>query len=263
MQIISWNVASVRARLDLIRELLVQKNPDFLFLQEIKATDETFPFDYFLKLGYRSVISGQKSFNGVAILSKKEISSPITKLPTIDEGENPQARFVQCLYKGIYFISVYVPNGNPPEKDPNDTSRLEYKLTWLNALRTYLANLSMHRIPFVIGGDFNVIEKDGDVYNPKLYETNALMLPSVREAFSRLNSIGLVNSLRQFQTQPHIYSFWDFQGGCWPKNYGMLLDHIFVSDNLKNELNSAGVYKDFRGKEKPSDHTPVYCHLSI
>lgn len=265
MQIISWNVASVRARLPLIRDLLVQKNPDILFLQEIKATSETFPFDYFNQLGYRSVISGQKGYNGVAVLSKLPIVEPLDELPTLPvaDGEQKEARFAQCIYKGIRLISVYVPNGNPPEKNPNDTSRLIYKLKWMEALTSYLKNLSALKAPFIIGGDFNVIEKDADVYNPDVYRTNALMLPSVREAFQRLNALPVTNTLRHLNKEAHIYSFWDFQAGAWPKNNGMLLDHIFVSNPLEQSLTASGVYKDFRAKEKPSDHAPVFCHLKL
>lgn len=262
MQIISWNVASVRARLDLIRELLVTKNPDILFLQEIKATTDSFPFDYFNQLGYRAVISGQKSFNGVAILTKLPVIEPLDELPTWN-GSEKQARFAQCIYKGIRLISVYVPNGNPPEKDPNDTSRLEYKLRWLSALTDYLKNLSALKLPFIIGGDFNVIEKDYDVYNPELYRENALMLPIVRDAFTRLNTLPITNTLRHINKEAHLYSFWDFQGGAWQKNNGMLLDHIFVSNPLEQSLKSAGIYKDFRAKEKPSDHVPVFCHIDF
>lgn len=262
MQIISWNVASVRARLDLIRELLVTKNPDILFLQEIKATTDSFPFDYFNQLGYRAVISGQKSFNGVAILTKLPVIEPLDELPTWN-GLEKQARFAQCIYKGIRLISVYVPNGNPPEKDPNDTSRLEYKLRWLSALTDYLKNLSALKLPFIIGGDFNVIEKDYDVYNPELYRENALMLPIVRDAFTRLNALPITNTLRHINKEAHLYSFWDFQGGAWQKNNGMLLDHIFVSNPLEQSLKSAGIYKDFRAKEKPSDHVPVFCHIDF
>lgn len=264
MQIISWNVASIRARLNLIRDLLINKSPDVLFLQEIKATEETFPYDYFLRLGYRSIISGQKSYNGVAILTKLPVVEPLTNLPTLNtENEEPEARFVQCIYKGIRLISVYVPNGNPPEKNPEDTSRLIYKLKWMEALTTYLKNLSALKAPFIIGGDFNVIEKDFDVYNPNAYRENALMLPSVRESFAKLNALPITNTLRHLNKEPHIYSFWDFQYGAWPKNLGMLLDHIFVSNPLELSLTSSGIYKDIRAKEKPSDHAPVFCNLTL
>ncbi|MBQ8251517.1 MAG: exodeoxyribonuclease III [Alphaproteobacteria bacterium] len=262
MQIISWNVASVRARLNLIIELLKEKNPDVLFLQEIKATDETFPFEHFNQLGYRAIISGQKSFNGVAILTKLAVSEPLYQLPTW-KGEIQQARFVQTTYKNIRFISVYIPNGNPPEKDPTDTSRLTYKLDWMKALTDYLKNLSALKLPFIIGGDFNVIEKDYDVYNPELYRENALMLPRVRDAFSLLNSLPITNTLRHLNKEPHLYSFWDFQGGAWQKNLGMLLDHIFVSKELESGIKFSGIYKDYRGKEKPSDHTPIFCQIDL
>ncbi len=260
MQIISWNVASARARLSLLKTLLMTENPDILMLQEIKATEETFPFQEFLNLGYHSYISGQKGFNGVAILSKKELEIKYTSLPTLEE-ETPQARFIECVLNDIHFISVYIPNGNPPEKDPFDTTRLTYKLKWMQALNKHIENLKNEKIFFVLGGDFNVIEKDTDVYNPSLYRDNALMLPSVRNEFSVLQNSDLVNTIRLFNPNPHTYSFWDFQGGCWFKNYGMLLDHIFIPKEKEKRLQSSGILKEYRGMEKPSDHVPVFCYL--
>lgn len=262
MQIISWNVASVRARLPLILKLLNEKKPDFLFLQEIKATEETFPYDAFLNIGYHSFIAGQKGFNGVAILSRLSITNPLTQLPGFDDPYN-QARFVQCEYKNTLFISVYVPNGNPPEKDPSDTTRLSYKIQWLNSLHKYISFLSAQKKNFVLAGDFNVIVHDSDVYNPEIYRNNALMLPVVRETFSKLTLLPITNTLRKLHKDPHIYSFWDFQYGSWQKNLGMLLDYIFVSENFSNNITFSGVYKEFRALEKTSDHAPVFCVLNV
>ncbi|MBO7243858.1 MAG: exodeoxyribonuclease III [Alphaproteobacteria bacterium] len=260
MQIISWNVASARARLPLLKKLLLEENPDILFLQEIKATEETFPFDEFLSLGYHAYIRGEKGFNGVAILSKKELEVKHINLPTL-EDETQQARYIECAFNNIHFISVYVPNGNPPEKDPFNNERLLYKIKWMKALNEHLKTLIDKNIFFVIGGDFNVIEKDSDVYNPELYRQNALMVPPVRKEFSLLQEQGLVNTIRLFNPTPHTYSFWDFQGGCWFKNLGMLLDHIFIPKDKEKRIQSSGILKEYRGLEKPSDHVPVFCSL--
>lgn len=260
MQIISWNVASVRARLPLIKKLLIEENPDILFLQEIKATEETFPFQDFASLGYHSYIRGEKGFNGVAVLSKKELEVKHTDLPTLDEG-NQQARFIECTLNNIHFISVYLPNGNPPEKDPFSNERLINKIKWMEALIKHLEKLHNEKAFFIMGGDFNVIEKDTDVYNPSLYRENALMVPPVREKFAQLQAIGLFNTVRALNPKPHTYSFWDFQGGCWFKNLGMLLDHIFIPKEKEHRLLASGILKEYRGLEKPSDHVPVFCEI--
>lgn len=257
MQIISWNVASARARTPLIEKLLSEKRPDILLLQEIKSTNETFPFQTFSKLGYHTYISGQKGFNGVAILSKKELTVLNTSLPSLQE-EIPEARYIECKDETTHFISVYVPNGNPPEKDPFSTHRLEYKLKWMHALYEHLKHLQNEKVSFIIGGDFNVIEKETDVYNPEVYRDNALMVPPVLTAFKLIQSTGILNAIRLFNSNPHTYSFWDFQGGAWFKNLGMLLDHIFIPEQEKNIVIDSGILKEYRGFEKPSDHVPVY-----
>jgi len=261
-QIISWNVASVRARLDNVIKLLNQQQPDVVFLQEIKATTETFPSFDFLTLGYQSVINGQKSYNGVAILSKRPLRNIIDVLPNFQDNEEKQARFIQAEDSdGTIYISVYVPNGNAPEKDPTDTSRLAYKLKWMQALNVHIAALLKQGKAVVLGGDFNVIEKDTDVYNPEVYRTNALMVPEVRQKFAQLNALPITNTIRAFNPEPHTYSFWDFQMMAWQRNLGMLLDALFVSDNLMPMVKQAGILKDVRGWDKTSDHAPVFCIL--
>ena len=260
MQIISWNVASVRARLPLLKKLLTEENPDIVLLQEIKATHETFPFEEISSLGYYSYIRGEKGFNGVAILSKKELEVKYTDLPTL-EDETPPARFIECVMNNIHFISVYVPNGNPPEKDPFNNERLRYKIKWMKALNKHLESLQKEKSFFIIGGDFNVIEKDSDVYNPELYRQNALMVFEVRNEFNNMQKQGLTNAISLFNPTPYTYSFWDFQGGCWFKNLGMLLDHIFIPQEKEKRIQASGILKEYRGLEKPSDHVPVFCYL--
>lgn len=258
-KIISWNVASVRARLPVLMKLMDREQPDLVFLQEIKAEEDTFPFFDFKTIGYDAVISGQKSYNGVAILSKEKLARVTTKL--FDE-DVPQARFVEAeTPSGLTVISVYVPNGNPPEKDPTDKTKLAYKLKWMDALNQHIKGLLNAGKRVVLGGDFNVIERDSDVYNPEPYRTNALMLPEVREKYAELLALPIVNAIRLKNAEPHTYSFWDFQMGAWPRNLGMLLDALFVNKELAENVTAAGVLKDVRGWEKTSDHAPIYLVL--
>ena len=261
-QIISWNVASVRARLDNVLKLLNQQKPDIVFLQEIKTTSDTFPVFDFLTEGYYAILNGQKSYNGVAILSQRPLTNVIDKLPGFQDGEPRQARFIQAEDQdGIVYICVYVPNGNASEKNPQDTSKLQYKLEWMQALNLHIASLLKQGKSLVLGGDFNVIEKDTDVYNPEAYRTNALMVPQVRQKFAQLNSLEITNTIRHFNPEPHTYSFWDFQMMAWQKNWGMLLDALFVSNNLLPIVTRAGILKEIRGWDKTSDHAPIYCIL--
>lgn len=260
MQIVSWNVASVRARLPLILELLEETKPDVLLLQEIKTIEANFPFESFKKAGYESAVCGQKAFNGVAFLARTSLSNIITTLPGLPE-EYKEARFIQADYQGITLMNVYVPNGNPPLNNPLDNSRLLNKLMWMKTLTAYLKQLLSQNKPLILGGDFNVIENDFDVYDPELYRENALMLPIVRETFAQLTALPLTNAVRCFNTEQPLYSFWDFQMSSWQKNWGMLLDHLFVSPSLAPFLTDAGIYKSMRGKTRPSDHVPVWCTL--
>ncbi len=259
MQIISWNVASVRARLPLLTTLLLEKKPDILFLQEIKALPATFPFKNIEALGYQAYISGQKGFNGVAILSRMPLRNIQTAIPQNDTDE--QARFIQAEDDKTIYISVYVPNGNAPMNNPTDTTRLHYKQAWLNLFLQHLNTLSLSNKQIIIGGDFNVIARDEDVYNINAFQGNALIDPTVRRQFAEITNLPLINTLRFLHPTEIIYSFWDFQMGAAQRNLGMLLDYIFISSRMQARLTAAGVYKDYRYKPKPSDHAPVFCEL--
>jgi len=256
-RIISWNVASVRARMPVLVHFLKQEQPDFVLLQEIKATEENFPFMDFQIEGYRAVISGQKGYNGVAILAKKALLNVQDKL----SGFEDQARFIQAeTPEGLTLISVYVPNGNPPEKDPFSTERLDYKLRWMAALNQHVKNLIKQGKKVILGGDFNVIEHETDVYNPELFRGGALMCESVQKTYGELKKIGLENAIRKFNSAPHTYSFWDFQGGAWPRNNGILLDAIWVEPGL--HVSEGRIYREVRGVAGTSDHVPVGIELT-
>lgn len=254
-KIISWNVASIRARMDTLKRLLETEQPDILFLQEIKVEEEKFPFLELQSMGYYTVISGQKAWNGVAILSKE----PLEFISNALKGFEDQARFIEAILPNqTHLISVYVPNGQAPQNNPNDTARLEYKLKWLSALKEHLSQ--SHN--YIIGGDFNVIYKDEDVYNPNLFTDSALMVPAVRKAFEELLTLPMINPLRECHKDEKFYTFWDFQGGAWHKNHGIFLDYIFLSKTeFKNKIIQADVLKEYRSCEKPSDHAPVVVKI--
>ena len=259
-RIISWNVASVRSRMPTLSRLLQEKAPDIAFLQEIKATEENFPYLDFKALGYFAEISGQKAYNGVAILSKKPLKNILTKLPNAPQSALEQARFIQAESEdGITFICVYVPNGTAPANNPEDTSRLEYKIKWMKALKEHIGSLIQQNKSVLIGGDFNVIEKETDVYNPDLFKESALMVPEVQQAFGEIINLPMVNLIRQFNPEPNTYSFWDFQGGAWPRNHGILLDFFLATSDLAPDITEAQIDKSVRGWEKTSDHAPISC----
>ena len=262
-QIISWNVASVRSRMPILTKFLLENQPDILLLQEIKATEENFPYLDFKALGYEAVIAGQKAYNGVAILSKFPLKNVATELPNAPQTNPAQARFIQAtLPDDTILISVYVPNGTAPMNDPTDTSRLDYKLKWMQAFTDYVKELIQSGKQVLIGGDFNVIERDSDVYNPDHFRESSLMVPPVRLAFQKFNELPLTNLIRQFNPDEYTYSFWDFQGGAWPRNHGILLDFFFATKALTNRTKSAKIYKEVRGWEKSSDHAPIGCCIA-
>ncbi len=260
--LISWNVASIRARLPALLKLLEQERPDIVCLQEIKATKDTFPFEALKEAGYEAAINGQKSWNGVALLSREPFQEVHITLPTLSTHEPEQARFIEgVLPNGMHVISVYVPNGNPPLNNPQDTTRLTYKLQWMHALEEHLKERHRRHQPVIIGGDFNVIERDSDVYNPDLFRNNAVMLPSVRAAFQAYTQIPMTNAIRLIYPTERLYSFWDFQGGAWPKNMGMMLDYFLASSDLTPHIRTAGIFEGVRGWNKTSDHAPIFCVL--
>ena len=262
-RIISWNVASVRSRFPVLEKFLLEFQPDICFLQEIKATEENFPFMDFKRMGYEAVISGQKAYNGVAFLSKFPLSDVLRELPGAPKSDPAQARFIQArMPDRTIVICVYVPNGAPPMNDPLDTSRLEFKIEWLDALTEHIQTLISQGEKIILGGDFNVIEYDTDVYNAKSFEGSALIVPPVRTAFEKLVQTGLKNPIRLFNSDPYTYSFWDFQMGAWPRNLGILLDFFFVSDEIFSSVRAARIYRDVRGWEKTSDHAPIGIDLS-
>ena len=253
MKIISWNVNSVRARIDNITNYIKDDKPDILLLQEIKTQDENFPYENFENIGYNSYIFGQKSYNGVAIISKlpiKNISKDFIK------DEKKQARVIngeiQLKKKKIEIINIYVPNGNPI-----DTEKYEYKKNWLKKFITQVKKKISSGSNIIIAGDFNIIPEEIDVYDFKRYENDALGKLEIRKKFRELLNIGFVDVYRIKNKKKQEYTFWDYFAGSWQKNYGMRIDHFLLSNNLIENISSININKKPRSKLKPSDHTPI------
>ncbi|MBO4643609.1 MAG: exodeoxyribonuclease III [Alphaproteobacteria bacterium] len=264
ISVCTWNVNSVKARLPALSAYLQDKKPDVAMLQEIKTETDSFPSFELNGLGYYSLAQGQKSYNGVAVLSKHKIVLERDALPGApDNGE--QARYIEAYCPDLKstFISVYVPNGEPPASAPESTERLEYKIAWLDALVSRAHALMDKGDPFIIGGDFNVIEYDSDVYNPKAFENTAFTVQPVRQLFKAFYYTGLTNALRCEKNKVPVYSYWDYRAGAWEKNNGILLDHLFLSPAWADKFKTAKVDAEVRSGEKASDHAPVRCDLSL
>ena len=258
MKIISWNVNSVRARITNIFNYIKKSKPDILLIQEIKTQDENFPYEDFRKIGYDSYVYGQKSYNGVAIISKIDVKN-INKNFIIDDLK--QSRIitgeVQIKKKKINLINIYVPNGNPVE-----TEKYEYKKKWLNKFISNVKKELSKNSNLLIAGDFNIIPEEKDVYDFKRYENDALGKLEIRKKFRELLNLGFKDVYRIKYKDKQEFTFWDYFAGSWQKNYGMRIDHFLLSNNLLDNLVSIKINKDPRSKTKPSDHTPIELEIN-
>ena len=257
MKITSWNVNSVRARINNILEYIKIENPDVLFLQEIKTENINFPSDEFKKLGYESYIFGQKSYNGVAFLSKIKIDN--IKLDFIKD-DLKQSRIlcgdIKIDKKIIKIINIYVPNGNPI-----DTDKYKYKINWLNKFLKSIKKTLLTDKNIVIAGDFNVIPEEIDVHDHTGYLNDALFKIEIRKIFRELLNYGFKDVYRLLKKNKQEYTFWDYTAGSWQKNYGMRIDHFLVSNNLLENIENIEINKKPRSKTKPSDHTPIEIEI--
>ena len=253
MKIISWNVNSVRARLENILNYINESKPDILLLQEIKTQDETFPKDNFKNVGYKSFVYGQKSYNGVAIVSKTKVDNINIKFI---KDELQQSRIITGeIYlkkKKIDLINIYVPNGNPV-----DTNKYEYKKNWLKKFIKNIKKRLLKNSNLLIAGDFNIIPEEIDVYDFKRYENDALGRLEIRKKYRELINLGFKDIYRLINKEKQEYTFWDYFAGSWEKNYGMRIDHFLLSNNLIDNVSSININKKPRSKTKPSDHTPI------
>jgi len=258
MKIISWNVNSVRARINNILDYIKKEKPDILLLQEIKTQDENFPYDDFKTLGYISHVFGQKSYNGVAIISKFEVKNvnrnfikDDLKQSRIITGE------IQLQKKKIELINIYVPNGNPIE-----TVKYDYKKNWLKKFIANIKKKLSKNSNLLIAGDFNIIPEEIDVYDFKRYENDALGKLEIRKKFRELINLGFEDVYRLKNKGKQEYTFWDYFASSWQNNYGMRIDHFLASNNLLENISSININKKPRSKIKPSDHTPIELKIN-
>jgi len=258
MLITSWNVNSVRARIINILDYLKTSKTDVLMIQEIKTEEKNFPFQDFKKAGYNSYVFGQKSYNGVAFVSKININKFDTKF-FIDEKK--QSRVItgniQNNSTKIKLINIYVPNGNPI-----NTEKYKYKKNWLDAFNKKIKKTLTENKNIIIGGDFNVIPDKIDVHDYKKYEDDALFKLEIRKKFLELLNLGFHDTYRYFNKSLQEYTFWDYMAGAWQKNHGMRIDHFLVSNNLLDKIKNVNINKNPRSKLKPSDHTPIEIKIN-
>ena len=254
MLIATWNVNSVRARLPILCKWINQNKPDILLLQETKTTDNTFPRLEIEDLGYNLAIHGQKSYKGVAILSKSPIEDIIYGLPGNENDD--QARYIECFTRGIRVASIYLPNGNP-----TNGPKFQYKLNWMQCLLSHAKSLLAHEEAVVLGGDYNVIPTEGDVYDPVSWQEDALFRIESREAFRAILHLGYTEAFRALNKQTGIYSFWDYQKGRFQRDEGLRIDHFLLSPEAADLLETCTIDRKPRAWERASDHTPVLCQL--
>jgi exodeoxyribonuclease-3 len=254
IKVATWNVNSVKARLPHLLTWLGQAAPDIVLLQETKVTDDAFPGLDIGDLGYNCATAGQKTYNGVAVLSKRPIDVLETALPG-DAGDE-QARYIEVFTGDVRVASIYLPNGNPV-----DTDKYAYKLAWMERLYEHVKSLLATEDAFVLGGDYNIAPNDGDVHDPAAWRDDALCRPESRAAFRRIIHLGLTDALMALSAESGRYTWWDYRGGAWPGDRGLRIDHLLLSPQAADRLEASGIDRTPRGWEKASDHTPVWCEL--
>lgn len=256
MKIATYNVNGVNGRLSVVLRWLAEEQPDVVCLQELKAPQDKFPEAAIRELGYAAVWHGQKSWNGVAILSRVgEIHETRRGLP--NDPDPSQSRYLEAAVNGILIAALYLPNGNP-----RPGPKFEYKLVWFDALIDHAAELLASGAPVVLAGDFNVMPTERDVYKPERWVDDALFAPEVRSAYARLLEQGWTDALRTIHPDETIYTFWDYFRNAYGRDAGLRIDHLLLSPAITERLRDAQVDKHVRGWEKTSDHAPVWIDLA-
>ena len=252
----TWNVNSIKTRLGHLSQWVTQAQPDILFLQELKCETDAFPRLEVEALGYKVYHVGQKSYNGVALLSKQPLEVRLERLP--GEDEDAQARYIEARLGDLTLGCLYLPNGNPVESE-----KYGYKLRWMARLEARARALLAEEKPFVLGGDFNIIPQDEDVYAPEAWAHDALFKLESREAWRRICNLGLTEAFRALHPdEAQAYTFWDYQAGAWPQDKGLRIDHFLLSPEAVSRLEDCVIDKTPRGWEKASDHTPVMLRMA-
>ena len=260
MRIATWNINGIKARIQNLLDWLDQAKPDVVCLQELKSTEDNVPRLEIEALGYHCAIHGQKSFNGVAILSREPMEDVMVRLPGDDTDE--QARYIEAVIPAgntvIRVGGLYLPNGNPL-----GTEKFPYKLAWFERLIAHCKDRLSLEEPFLLAGDYNVIPAPDDVYDPEAWTDDALYQPESRGALATLTSLGMTEAVAAVAPGTGNYTFWDYQGGAWQKNHGIRIDHILLSPEASDRVIGAGIEKQTRSWEKPSDHVPVWVELDV
>ena len=259
MKIATWNVNSVNARLETVLAWFRQAQPDVACLQEIKCIDERFPADAFESLGYNVAVHGQKTYNGVALISKTPLEDVRKGLPG-DDGDD-HARYIEAVVSGpnpIRVASIYLPNGNPI-----GTDKFAYKLRWMDRLATHAHELLELEEPLALCGDYNVIPEPADADNPAGWLGDALFQPETRAAFRALKWQGLTDAYMEADGTPGGYTFWDYQAGAWQRNHGIRIDHALLSPQAADHLAGVTIHRNARAMDKPSDHVPIVAELAL
>ncbi len=268
MKIATFNINGIKARISALPAWLDEAQPDVVLLQEIKSVDEAFPREALEERGYNVETHGQKSFNGVAILSKLPLEDVKRGLPGDDSDE--QARWIEATVVGKQALRVcglYLPNGNPVELNADGTpvagGKYAYKLAWMERLFDRAQHLMNDEMPALMAGDYNIIPQSEDAKRPDAWREDALHRPESRAAFHRIVNLGFTEAFRARTQGPGHYSFWDYQAGAWNRDDGIRIDHFLLTPQAADLLNDCQIDKDVRGREKPSDHVPVWVDLDL
>ncbi|HUR10106.1 MAG TPA: exodeoxyribonuclease III [Flavitalea sp.] len=256
MKIATYNVNGVNGRLPVLLRWLKETNPDVVCLQELKTPQEKFPEKAILDAGYHAIWHGQKSWNGVAILSRHGTPEEIRRVLPGDPDDS-HSRYIEATVKDLIIGCLYLPNGNPAPGP-----KFDYKLRWFERLTVHAAELFDSGKPVVLTGDFNVMPTELDVYKPERWTTDALFRPETRAAFKALVAQGWTDAIRKLYPTETIYTFWDYFRNAYTRNAGLRIDHFLLNKHIDKRLTAAGVDKDVRGWEKSSDHAPVWIELS-
>lgn len=255
IKIASFNINGTKARLPRLLEWLKETRPSVACLQEIKCQDENFPAEEFEKIGYKAIWHGQKGFNGVAILADGQ--EPVEIQRGLDgDPEDMQSRYLEADVFGIRVVCIYLPNGNP-QPGP----KFDYKLQWMDRLRQRMVTIASEEIPALVIGDYNVIPEDKDIWSPKAMANDALMQPESRDAYTCLLNDGWTDAIGTHNPRGGVWTYWDYQAGAWQRDHGFRIDHALLSPELADRLAACGVDKAHRGREKASDHAPVWVQL--
>lgn len=254
-KIATWNVNSLKIRLEQVIQWLETSQADLLAIQETKVSDDHFPLSAFTERGYQVAYSGQKTYNGVAVISKQPITEPLTDIPNLDD---PQRRLLISTIAGIRVVNLYVPNGSEVSSD-----KYVYKLDWLKKVGEFIRQQLSLYSKVVVLGDFNIAPEDRDVYDPVAWQGSVLVSQEERKAFNQWLQMGLYDSFRKFEHDEKVYTWWDYRAAAFRRNMGLRIDHILLSEELITVCSECGIDKEQRKAERPSDHAPVWVSLNV